>query len=173
MSHLSKAVLAMIGVTVACSRSASQSATSKSSAGSAAPTAVGAVSKVNVCGGQIITKAEAAEVVGGEITEIALLPGDAQSCVFKSTGFPSLTISLRPGLGTVTVQTWLGGKMPISGTALSGVGEQAVWVGELKEVVATKNNLLCDISAAGSGVPSDVAQKKIGAMCNKIFAAAS
>ena len=140
MSYSSKAVLAMIGVTVACSQSAAQSSASKSSA---SPTATPPT--VNVCDGQIITKAEAAEVVGGAITKMAPMPGLAQSCEFKSAGSASLRVALRPGFGTATVQAWLSGKMSTPATPLSGVGEHAAWVKDLNRVFATKSELLCDI----------------------------
>jgi hypothetical protein len=160
--------IALASVT-ACSKGASQTAAASSgSAATAAP-----VSKVNVCDGQLITRAEAADIVGAPISDIKPIPGDPQSCAFEATGYPSLSVTLRPGLGDVTVQTWLSGKMPVSATALSGVGEKAAWVAELREVIATKNNLLCDISAAATGGPVDATQKKVAALCNKIFAAAS
>jgi hypothetical protein len=161
-------VITVAGVT-ACSKGTSQTAAgSSSSAATAAP-----VSKVIACDGQLITRAEAADIVGAPIADIAPTPGDPQSCRFEATGYPSLSVTLRPGLGHVTVATWLSGKMPVSATPLPGVGERAAWVQELREVIATKNNLLCDISGAATGGPVDAAQKKIAALCNKVFAAAS
>jgi hypothetical protein len=71
----------------------------------------------------------------------------------------------------VNVEYWLSGKAPA--TALPGVGARAAWVRDLREVIATKNNLLCDIEAPASGGSAEAAQKKIAALCIKIFAAAS
>jgi hypothetical protein len=64
-------------------------------------------------------------------------------------GLTTLTISLRPGLGRTTVDTWAAGKMPVSVTNVSGVGERAVWQSTLKEINAEKNDLLCDIGVVG------------------------
>lgn len=163
-------VLGVVAVVTACSKDTSQTAAASSGsvAAHAAP-----VSKVNACDGQLITKAEAADIVGAPIADIKPIPGDPQSCAFEATGYPSLTVTLRPGLGDVTVATWLSGKMPVGATAFPGVGDRAAWVQELREVIATKNNLLCDISGAATGGPVDAAQKKVAALCNKIFAAAS
>jgi hypothetical protein len=169
MQTLHIAVLSVIAVATACSKGTSQAAAGSSgSAATAAP-----ISKVNACDGQLITRAEAADIVGAPIADIKPLDGDPQTCEFEAPGWLSLSVTLRPGLGDVTVQTWLSGKMPVGATPLSGVGDQAGWVAELREVVATKNNLLCDISAAANRGPIDAAQKKVAALCNKIFAAAS
>ena len=69
---------------------------------------------------------------------------------------------------------WQSGKMPVSSTPLAGVGDEAVWVSSLNEVVSEKNDLLCDIMAEGGANdlagPVAAVQQKIGALCNKIFA---
>ena len=99
--------------------------------------------------------------------------GDPQSCAFETAGFASVTISLRPGLGNATVDTWSSGRMPASATPLSGVGDGAVWAADLEEVIATKNNLLCDIGVTGppgAALPDKVVQKRLGDLCTKIFA---
>ena len=87
---------------------------------------------------------------------------------FRTASYSSITASVRPGLGDLTVKTWLDGKMPLSAVPLSGVGDKAAWVAELGEVVATKGNLLCDIQAGAGGGGK---QAKASALCNKIFAA--
>jgi hypothetical protein len=85
-----------------------------------------------------------------------------------------VTISLRPGLGNRTVATWASGRMPTPAVTLSGVGDRAVWSAELKEVIATKNDLLCDIGVGGppgGSVSSEVVKQRLGDLCNKVFAA--
>jgi hypothetical protein len=160
-----------LAATTACSQTASQSAASKAPAGARSAAAT-ATPKIDACNGQIITKAEAAEVLGAPISEIAPTVGDAQSCEFKATESLRLTVSVRPGFGDATVKAWRDGKMSVPATPLAHVGDQAVWVGDLHKVYATKNNLLCGISATGiSGSVADAPQK-IGAMCEKVFAAA-
>ena len=85
-------------------------------------------------------------------------------------------VTFRPGSGHATVQEYVDGKVPVPTTPLAGVGDRAVWQASLNEVVAEKDNKLCDISVQGSGMglkdrsPAAM-QKKIGALCNKIFAA--
>ena len=103
--------------------------------------------------------------------ETKALAGDPQTCELGTAGSASVTISLRPGLGDVTVQTWLDGRMPVSATPLAGVGDHAAWVTDLSEVVATKGNLLCDIQTSGASGSKATVQQKVGALCNSIFAA--
>jgi hypothetical protein len=55
-------------------------------------------------------------------------------------------------------------------TPLAGVGDTAVWDPTLKEVDATKNNVLCEIGAMGPAT-KNATSDKVGALCNKIFAA--
>jgi hypothetical protein len=153
-------LLLLVLVVAACSKGTAH-ATARSSALPSAP-------EGNACDRHLVTASDAAAILGAPITDTKTLPGDAQTCVFGTAGFSTLTITLRPGLGTVTVATWLGGKMPVSATPLDGVGERAAWVGSLHEIVATKNALLCDVQASG-----DASQAALGALCNKIFAASS
>jgi hypothetical protein len=125
----------------------------------------------NACDRKLVTSADAAEILGEPVASVKTLPGDAQSCVFTTSDFTTLTISLRPGLGRATVDTWAAGKMPMPVTNVSGVGEQAVWQSTLKEINAEKNNLLCDIGVVGAGHSAGATPEKLGALCNKIFAA--
>ena len=91
--------------------------------------------------------------------------------MFTTADFTTLTISLRPALGRTTVDTWAAGNMPMPVTDVSGVGERAVWQSTLKEINAEKNNLLCDIRVVGPGHNAGATPEKLGALCNKIFAA--
>ena len=125
----------------------------------------------NACDRKLVMSADAAEILGGPVASEKTLPGDAQSCVFTTADLTTLTISLRPGLGRVTVDTWAAGKMPVPVTNVSGVGERAVWQSTLKEINAEKNNLLCDIGVVGPGHSAGATPEKLGALCNKIFAA--
>jgi hypothetical protein len=71
----------------------------------------------------------------------------------------------------VTVDTWTAGKMPVPATPVSGVGERAAWQSTLKEIIAEKNNVLCDAGVVGPGHIAGATPEKLGALCNKIFAA--
>ena len=116
------------------------------------------------CDRKLITPADLAPLMGATPT-IGPLPGDPQSCVFTA-GDDRVTVALRPDLGDVTVKTVLSGGENVSATPLSGVGDSAAWTPILKEVNATKNNALCDISASGLNATA----QQVGALCNKIFA---
>jgi hypothetical protein len=128
----------------------------------------------SVCDRHILKIDDVGGILSAPITETQPLPGDAQSCEFITATFPAIIVSLRPGLGRTTIDAWATGKMPLQSTPLPGVGDGAVWVETLHEVVAQKNALLCDIQVKGGG--SDLAANSkalpgaVGALCNKIFA---
>lgn len=168
MSRLACFPLILLLVLGACSKPASKTgADASQGAGNvAASTAAG-----NACDRKLVTLADAAEVLGAPVASEKALEGDAQSCVFTTADFTTLTISLRPGLGRTTVDTWAEGKMPMPVTSVSGVGERAVWQSTLKEINAEKNDLLCDIGVVGPGPSAGATPEKLGALCNKIFAA--
>jgi hypothetical protein len=128
----------------------------------------------NACDRKLLTAADAAGILSEPVTGTKPIPGDPQSCEFTTGSFSSVEVALRPGLGRTTLGVWKSGRMPVSGTTLTGVGDEAVWVDPLSEVVAEKNDLLCDIQVTGlAGVlqhkPAADRQKAIGALCNKIF----
>jgi hypothetical protein len=146
--------LALLAAAAGCSHSAPVSAVA--SAG-------------NACDRKLITKDDIAGLLSEPISKVEALQGDPQSCVFTTTGFSSVTVSIRPGLGDLTVSETLAGKTNTSATAVSGVGDRAAWVDILKEIDATKNNTLCDIGAIGPAT-AGATQQKIAALCAKIFA---
>jgi hypothetical protein len=169
----SAAGLALIGVLAflsACSKSTAPinpKAGSKEAGGTLAGTA-------SVCDRHILKPEDVLGILSVPITETQPLPGDAQSCQFITASFPAIIVSVRPGLGRTTVEAWATGEMPLHGDPLPGVGDGAVWLDTLHEVVAQKNALLCDIQVRGGG--SDLALNSralpgaVGALCNKIFA---
>lgn len=130
----------------------------------------------NACDRKLLTMADVAPLLGEPITGAEPIPADSQSCRFKTAGLPSVTVALRPGLGRATLATWTAGRMPLTATPLDGVGDQAVWVDDLIEVVAEKNDLLCDIQVTGlkaafNHQPARARQKAVGSLCNKILEA--
>jgi hypothetical protein len=158
-------VLGFLSLAVgACSKSTSQAATA---GGSKAQGAAG-----NACDRKILTAADVTGILNAPITETRTIPGDPQSCKFATAGFTSITVTVRPGAGNTTVDTWLAGRMPLAAVPLAGVGERAAWVTDLTEVVATKANLLCDIQVQAGGGSKPGLQAAAGALCNKVFAAA-
>jgi hypothetical protein len=167
-SRLNRFPLILLLVFSACSKPASNTGAPAVSQGA---TNAGSALAGNACDRKLVTSADAAEILGEPVASEKTLPGDAQSCVFSTADFTTLTISLRPGLGRTTVDTWAAGKMPMPVTTVSGVGERAVWQSTLNEINAEKNNLLCDIMVVGPGHGAGVTPEKLGALCNKIFAA--
>jgi len=168
ISRLACFLLILLLVLAACSKPVSNTgaAASQGAGHAGASTPAG-----NACDRKLVTSADAAEILGEPVASEKALPGDAQSCVFTTADFTTLTISLRPGLGRTTVDTWAAGKMPVPVTKLSGVGERAVWQSTLKEINAEKNDLLCDIGVVGPGDSAGATPQRLGALCNKIFAA--
>lgn len=126
------------------------------------------------CARQVLKIEDVAGILSAPIIGKQPLPGDAQSCEFVTSSFPAIIVSVRPGLGRTTVDAWATGKMPLKGVPLPAVGDSALWVDTLHEVIAQKNAVLCDIQVRGGG--SDLASNSealpdaLGALCNKIFA---
>lgn len=123
-----------------------------------------------VCDRGIVTAADVAGLIAGPVTS-RTLEGDPQSCGLTGAASSSVTISVRPGLGDVTVRTWAENRTPAASVPVPGVGDRAVWQGTLHELIATKHDVLCDIGASGAtGSPAQI-QQRLAALCQKIFAA--
>jgi hypothetical protein len=129
----------------------------------------------SVCERHILKAKDVAGILRAPITQMKSLPGDAQSCELATDSFPAIVISVRPGVGRTTVDTWRTGKMPLASSPLSGIGDAAVWQETLHELVAQKNAVLCDIQIRGGGadlaVNPTALPAAVGALCNKIFEA--
>jgi hypothetical protein len=175
--HTLRWIIPFAFLAAACSASGSASAPKASvthGASEAPPAAAPASPAGNPCDRGLVTKDDVAAILREPIVRVHSLAadGDAQSCAFETAAFASVTISLRPGLGDATVATWASGRMPMPAETIGGVGDRAVWSAELKEVIATKNDLLCDIGVGGppgGSVASEVVKKRLGELCNKIF----
>ncbi len=140
---------------------------------SAAPPVVAPISP---CDTLVLKAADLGIFLHAPITHATAIAGDDQSCAFLTTGFSAITVSVRPGLGKAALDAWSTGKMTLPVRPLGGVGDVAVWQDTLHEVIAQKNDLLCDIQVRGDSddiaVPPDALPEKLGAQCNRIFAAA-
>jgi hypothetical protein len=142
-----------------------------------APTAAPPViAPISPCETLVLKAADLGVFLHAPITHATALAGDGQSCAFLTTGFSAITVSVRPGLGKASLDAWATGKMPLPVRPLNGVGDAAVWQETLHEVIAQKNDVLCDIQVRGGNddiaVPAEALPEKLGAMCNRIFAAA-
>jgi hypothetical protein len=157
----------------ACSNHVSPSSSAARSRASAAATA----SLGSACKRRLLTAADVAGVLHAPSTAEEI-PGDnGSTCSFTTADYASLSVTLRAGMGKTSLAIWKSGKMPVSGVAEPGVGDEAVWVEGLHEVVARKNDLLCDIQVSGldrnaPGASHADQRRAVGALCNKIFAAA-
>lgn len=160
------ALVALLAVG-ACSKPATNGASgaSASATPAAASTPVG-----NACDRKLIVAADVAPLFDEAIAKEETLAGDAQTCTFTTTGFSLVHVTIRPGLGNMSVDMIQSGRTNQTVTPLAGVGERAVWDPVLKEVDATKGNTLCTISAIGPAT-KPATSDKVGALCNKIFAA--
>ena len=130
---------------------------------------------VSACETLVLKAADLGGLLHAPITHATALAGDGQSCAFLTTGFSAITVSVRPGLGKASLDAWSAGKMPLPVRPLNGVGDAAVWQDTLHEVIAQKNDLLCDIQVRGGNediaMAADALPEKLGALCNRIFAA--
>jgi hypothetical protein len=129
---------------------------------------------LSVCERHILDRGDVAGILSAPVTKERALPGDGQSCEFSTEGFPAIVISVRPGVGLTTVETWKSGKIPLASSPLTGIGDAAVWQGALQELIAQKNGLLCEIEVRGAGsdlaVDASSLPAAVGALCNKVFA---
>ncbi len=140
------------------------------------PAAASTASLGSACKRKLLTAEDVAGILHAPSTT-AEVPGDnGSTCSFTTASYASLTVTIRPGMGKASLAIWKSGKMPVSGVAEQGVGDEAVWVEQLHEVVAEKNDLLCDIQVGGldrnaTGASLADQRRAVGALCNKIFAA--
>jgi hypothetical protein len=152
-----------------CSGSAGPPASHDTHAGAAAEASPGG------CGTPPLSIPQVAGILVAPITGIRPVAGDAQSCEYSTGGFPAIIVSVRPGLGKSSVDSWNEGRMPLKGEPLPGVGDAASWQPSLREVIAQKHNVLCDIQVRGGAtdlvVSVNALPATLGALCNRIFAA--
>jgi hypothetical protein len=153
----------------ACSRSTGAAGAAGGSKASPNRAPAVAAAQGNACDRKLVTKDDVAGLLSEPIKSVEPVAGDAQSCQFTSTNDSTVTVSLRPGLGDQTLAEINSGQANQTVTALAGVGQNAVWNGVLKEVNATKDNLLCDVGVVGPA-SGPASADKVGAICNKIFA---
>jgi hypothetical protein len=167
-------VIAVALVGLAACRASGTSAAGGSSSGAPAqgkPSAQTASPKKgpSTCERKLVTADDLSDILTGPLTTKEL-PGDPQTCEFDTPLFTSVTLTVRSGLGDVTVKTWADGQMPVRASKISGVGDNAVWVDIVHELVATRHNVLCDIQSSGTKGTQPDLQKKFGSLCDKVWA---
>jgi hypothetical protein len=163
MVALGALMLALAG----CSRATGAGATKGSEASSNRAAGV-ANARGNACDRKLVSKDDVAGLLSEPIKSVEPLVGDAQSCQFISTNDSTVTVSLRPRLGNETLAEITSGQTNQTFIPLGRIGDKAVWNPVLKEVNATKDNLLCDVGVVGPA-SGPASAEKVGAICNKIF----
>ncbi|MEP6494248.1 MAG: hypothetical protein ABJF01_16315 [bacterium] len=115
--------------------------------------------------------------LGVAVKRAGPLASDRQTCEFESANRMRLFVSVRPGMGRLTIDSWLNGRMPLEAAPFSGVGDRALWQPELGELLAERGDLLCDITVTERNgkrrVPlaANLAER-LGVLCNSVFVAA-
>jgi hypothetical protein len=166
-------VLSLTLVVAGCSQGAPPSggnaAVAQPQAVAAAPaqaavtTTTGDAGAVGGCHG--LSQADVQPLLSGPITAIKPAPSDPDSCVFSTAGFSSISVTVRSSGGKDTLQSWRKG--PVA--PVPGVGDDAVWEAAIQELVASKGDVLCTVTAMGPEVASATASTE-GALCSKVFA---
>jgi hypothetical protein len=113
-------------------------------------------------------------ILRAPIVGIALISGDTESCAFVTATRPQIEVTMRPSRGRETVHAWVAGTMPLEARPLYDVGDRAAWQRDLHEVIAERNDVLCDISVLGTegdftDASDDVLEDRIGNLCNKLL----
>ena len=129
------------------------------------------------CERGLLTERDVAGILRAPITGIVLISGDPESCAFVTASRPQIEITLRPSHGKATVRAWVAGTMPLEATPLYDVGDRAAWQRDLHEVIAERNDALCDISVLGTegdftDPSDDVLEGRIGNLCKKLLRSA-
>jgi len=162
---------------VGCSHSGSDETKPAATAAAAPATAASSPSTAaggNVCTRNILSFDDASGVLGQPVVATKEIPGDPQSCKFSTAGQSGLTVSVRPGHGKSAVGMYAAGKMDEfdKSAPMPGIGDEAFRSLSLQRVIARKGDLLCEITGSGlAAAGDDPVEKKIGDLCNKIFAA--
>jgi hypothetical protein len=159
-------LLSLIFALAGCSKTPAPAA-ENAAAGPAAVTLAGGGGDAGDAGGGCgrLSAAEVQPLLAGPITSAKPAPSDPDSCVFSTAGFSSISVTVRSSGGKETLATWRKGPV----TPVAGVGDEAVWEPALREIVASKGDTLCTVTAMGSEVAPATASTA-GALCNTIFA---
>lgn len=133
-----------------------------------------ALPRGSICDRGVFTRGDLYGILRGPIEAARPVPGDRESCAFTTTGHSRFEIRLRRSGGKATVERWIGGAMALEAVPVRGVGDLAAWQRDLHEVIAEKDDALCDISVMGTegdfvDTSEFVLEDRIGNLCNKVF----
>ena len=118
--------------------------------------------------GKVFSPADVAGILDGQVT-ISVYPYRDNACHFESAD--GGTFTLYSGNGFTEQIEWKDGLANRNGDykALAGVGDQAFY--RKGEFQSRKGNYYCAISGSGNNPPSEALARKLGALCNKVYAA--
>ncbi|MEO8879605.1 MAG: hypothetical protein ABI446_04355 [Gemmatimonadaceae bacterium] len=136
-----------------------------------------ALPRGSACERGLLTPADVAGILRGPIIGAQRVSEDRESCAFTTRGRSRFEVTLRPSHGAKTVDRWIDGGMVLEAVPLHGVGDRAAWQRDLHEVIAEKNDVLCDIAVMGTegdfvDTSENVLQLRIGDLCNKLLGSA-
>jgi hypothetical protein len=138
--------------------------------------APGAAASLDVCSRRFLDSHDVNGILRAPMTRMERGPGDVRTCVFRTATRARIELAVRPSGGTTTVQRWIEGALPLEAAPLNGVGDRAAWQRDLHEVIAERNDVLCDITALGE--PSDFVnpsddflEARLGSLCAKVLGA--
>ena len=136
-----------------------------------------ALPRGTACERGILSARDLAGILRGPITGSRRIPGDREACAITTLGHSRVEIALRPHHGRETVARWIDGTMALEAVPLQGVGDRAAWQRDLHEVIAERDDVLCDIAVMGTegdfvDTSEYVLEDRIGNLCNKILGSA-
>jgi hypothetical protein len=124
------------------------------------------------CDRGLVTKADAAALLGEPATTMKPLEGLPTACRFETASFSGMTVRVASSGGQASVSAAASPQMPVPYAAVHGVGDRAEWQAETHALIAAKGDELCTITVDGPpGATAGATSDKVGELCNRIFAA--
>ena len=137
------------------------------------PDAAPSRSPPTLCAQQALSREELSGILTSPLIADQAVPGDPQSCRYLTQGFPSITLSARPGAGRATLEAWTQGRVPLAATPVAGLGEGALWQESLHELIAQDHDLLCDVQVTGTTAdlvpPAAALPARLAQLCRMLF----
>jgi len=131
---------------------------------------------LDICSPRSLDSRDVNGILRAPVTGVERVPGDAQTCVFRTDTRARIELAVRPSGGATTVQRWIDGAMPLEAAPLNGVGDRAAWQRDLHEVIAERNDVLCDVTALAEmsdfvNSSDDFLEARLGSLCAKVLGA--
>jgi hypothetical protein len=130
-----------------------------------------AASRGTPCDRGLVTRDDAAAVLGAPPASMQPVEGLPTACRFESASHAGMTVRVASGGGEGIVSAAASPSMPVPFTPLPSVGGRAEWQASTHTLVAATRDELCEISVDGPPAATLAATPdKLGALCNRIFA---